>query len=64
MSQIIDQIQRVMSAIPDPAMRNGIALSVCMLLYCVYLRARENQPRARSRAFRTADSVLRDVVVR
>jgi hypothetical protein len=65
MQQALEQIQRLFSMIPDPAMRNCVALAVCIILYGVFISGTERRkPRATHRAMRSPDSVLRDVVVR
>jgi hypothetical protein len=65
MQQALEQFQHLVSMIPDPAMRNGIALAVCMILYGVFVSGSERRkPGVMHRAMRTPDSVLRDAVTR
>jgi hypothetical protein len=65
MQQALEQVQHLFSMIPDPAMRNCVALAVCIILYGVFISGAERRkPRAARHGMRSPDSVLRDVVVR
>jgi hypothetical protein len=59
--ETFERLYSAFSSLPDHAMRNCIAMAVCVVLYGVFISGGErNKRRGNSRSMRDPDSILRD----